>query len=288
MTQAASKFVLAISTRDLVFAFTLAKGVAVLSALAIMAGRKNHEDLAFIVASVVAVGVFIALVLLAGRCSLSRLLGATQISRPPWRMPAMAAFVSLAIPLGLLLRFGNGGLVLGAFRVFDSPSYDAVLADALSPFSGPAAGGLTWLLVINMLTGAFEEELIYRRILQSRFCGRYGLAGGILIVSVIFYLMHITNPMAFVAGVFFSLLYVFTGRLWVPVVTHAAANLAFPALATLRVSTTPSGFVLVTYVSAVLLCVAAVAMFMAISQRTVPPYERQPIIRRGNESAAPK
>jgi membrane protease YdiL (CAAX protease family) len=277
-----------ISTRDLVFALLLAKGAAVLVALAVAFGRGEYENLALTVASLVAVGAFISLITLAGRCSLRQLLEATRPVRPVWGARSTVAWVLLAIIAGILLRFGNGGLVVGVFRVIDPARADAEVLDALSAFSDPKKNGVSWLFFANVVAGAVDEEFIYRRVLQWRFCESYGLTPGILIVSVIFCAMHLGSPTTIMAGVFFSLLYVFAGRLWVPIIAHATANLVLPALSSLRFTTNASSLSLLMYVSALLLCVALVTMFIAIRGRSVRPYEPRGGARVDHANAAPK
>lgn len=277
---------LAVSTRDLVLAFFLAKGAAVLVAVLVKSGGKD-ESLALTVASVVAILVFFTLLLLTARCSLSHLLRVTRPSLPPWPVHTTLACILLVIPLGFLLRFGTGGLVLGTFQIIDPAAVAIELADVLSALEDPAYG-LTWMLVLEMAAGAIQEELVYRQVLQSRLCARYGMVTGILIVSVLFCVMHLANPTTLLAGVFFGLLYVFTGRLWVPIAAHASANLALPILATPHITVTASGLASAMYASAVMLCLVLVAMFIAIRKRAIPPYERESVVRRGHADSAAK
>jgi membrane protease YdiL (CAAX protease family) len=272
MIDSRSKSGIAVSTRDLVFAFLLAKGAAVLIALWIGHDHEEYESLALVAASVVAVVVFMALLLQAGKCSLTHLLRTTRPARPSWTASTTMIWILLAVAMGFLLRFGNGGLVLGAFEVIDPSSVSTEIADVLSSLVDPAYG-LTWMLVLEMAMGSIQEELIYRQILQSQLCRRYGVAIGILTVSGIFCAMHYANPTTLVAGGFFSLLYVYAGRLWVPIIAHSSANLTLPVLASLGIPATAHGLSLAMYVSAVVLCAVATILLVAICRRAVAPYE---------------
>ncbi len=287
MTELKGKSDLAVSTRDMVFAFFLAKGVSLLVVLFVQSRGQGDENLAFAAASVVAVAVFIALVLLTGKCTLSALLRITRPTRPSWPAHVTLVLILLAVPLGFLLRLGTGGLVLGTLQVFVPAMVAAETTDVLSALKD-SAYGLTSMLVVATIAGAGQEELLYRQVLQSRLCSRYGLTAGILIISALFCTMHLGNPTTFTAGIFFSLLYAFTGRLCVPIVAHVSANLALPVLTTLQVAASAPGLALVMYVSAVILCLVVVAMIIAISKRTVPAYKRQPVFRQADASAAPE
>jgi membrane protease YdiL (CAAX protease family) len=88
-----------------------------------------------------------------------------------------------------------------------------------------------WSFII--LVNAAGEELLFRGYLFQRGIEIFGTVTATLLASAIFALAHLLNPSItiiavvniFLAGIFFSLCYLRTGSLWLPMAAHAIWNL---------------------------------------------------------------
>lgn len=102
------------------------------------------------------------------------------------------------------------------------------LEDRAQDLADRAGGFDTVLLALIVVVGApVVEELIYRGLLQRSLSQRVGPVAGVLIVSVLFALIHLTPveyPGLFVAGLLFGACFAVTGRLGTAIVAHAAFN----------------------------------------------------------------
>lgn len=100
-----------------------------------------------------------------------------------------------------------------------------------------AAGGLDWPLIVMRWVGAallvpVMEELFWRSYLMRWLArpqfeavdpARVGIKA-IVLSTFVFMLAHTLWLAAIVAGLAYALLYVRTGKLWVPVIAHAVTN----------------------------------------------------------------
>ncbi|HEY3367962.1 MAG TPA: CPBP family intramembrane glutamic endopeptidase [Symbiobacteriaceae bacterium] len=86
---------------------------------------------------------------------------------------------------------------------------------------------------MNLLGGAFVEELFFRGYLLQLVRRQYGWGWAAAITSVLFSAMHLLNPayqgplaflMAFLLGCTFVLMVIYHGSLWVPIGLHFAWN----------------------------------------------------------------
>ncbi len=213
---------------------------------------------------------FVLLAMLAAGSSFSRLMQETRVRSTIFLNHRFLAPLALAVATGLLMRFGFGGFVLGALRVFDSDQADQELAELVASQADPASG-LTGLLLLGAMVGAVDEEIVYRRILQWHFCRRYGVLTGVLVASALFAIPH-ANPVVIVSGVCLSLLYLSTGMMWAPIVAHVTSNLSYPALASLHASFGPGVYEAASMVAALVLCVAMPIAFGAIRKRELTVY----------------
>ncbi len=85
---------------------------------------------------------------------------------------------------------------------------------------------LTLPQTLALATAAgFGEELLFRGLLQSFLSARIGLAGALVVTSVVFGLLHFVTKTyaayAFLLSVYLGLLYAATGNILVPMLTHA-------------------------------------------------------------------
>lgn len=254
---------LRIPTRDIVLAFILAKLVAVVAGA--LPGWKYPElgHVAVPFAHAIAALLFVLLVMQGGRQSLRAVIAATAIGR---RMPSghPVGWLLLAMAAGVLMRLGTSGLVLGTLELLDADAATAQFADLLAAYQEPAFR-VTLLLVAARLVGAAEEEITYRRILQSHFCRRYGLGSGVLLVAIAFGAMHL-DPQAVVAGLCLTLMYLVSGRLWVPVIAHACNNLTYPAMVTLGIPLVRAPFFVICHAAAAVLIVSTILAFRSVGK----------------------
>lgn len=108
------------------------------------------------------------------------------------------------------------------------------------------AGLLTWLLIPGLLIAAFNEEMPLRGYLLGNFVEAGRPLTGVLITSLLFWLLHSLNPAAwsspwvavnlFGAGVMLAMAYLASGNLWFPTALHYFWNLAQGVLFELPVS----------------------------------------------------
>ncbi len=169
----------------------------------------------------------------------AELLGATLLTVALYdRMPA--ASVGLGVHRWMLREWGTG-ILLGLLT--------ASLASAPALMFGeirPGGGDLSFLayLAAYILLAAAFEELIFRGYLYQRLVELCGVTAATLLASAGFALAHLgapqMTPLALVnlvlGGVFFSVCWIRTGSLWLPIALHATWNLALAGLFGLPVS----------------------------------------------------
>ena len=84
--------------------------------------------------------------------------------------------------------------------------------------------GLFVAILLGTAAG-LGEEMLFRGVLQFELIGRIGIVTGVGLSSVVFGLLHAVTPLyaflATLASVYFGYLYLDTGNLAVPIVTHA-------------------------------------------------------------------
>lgn len=91
------------------------------------------------------------------------------------------------------------------------------------------AGGVIYELLGSCLVIPIAEELLYRGVVYKRLRNLFGVSAGIVLSALIFGLVHANLVQFLYAGILGLLLaYLFevTGKLYVPVLGHIAANLA--------------------------------------------------------------
>jgi membrane protease YdiL (CAAX protease family) len=69
------------------------------------------------------------------------------------------------------------------------------------------------------------EEVLFRGLLLQRWAHRWGTLNGVLLSSALFAFGHNEWVGHFVSGVLFSVLYLHTRTLWVPIAAHTLNNL---------------------------------------------------------------
>lgn len=147
------------------------------------------------------------------------------LSRPPSWLATVALGIALGVGLRLLMKYWVMPL-LGAPTV--NPAFQHL--------AGNTAALPSAILMMGFVA-AFGEELVMRGFMFERLTrllgrGRSSLTLIVLATSIVFGLGH--YPLqglagaqnATLMGLVFGTLYALTGRLWLPVIVHAAFNLA--------------------------------------------------------------
>lgn len=258
---------LSIPAREMFFAFILAKLVAIVAGVALTRGHPEFQHLASSFASTTSLVLFILLVMLGARQSPGQVIAATSVDYRP--AGGLLRWIAIAVLAGLALRFGISGLVLGMFQVLDPEQIAAEIKDLVAVLDDPARP-LDVLAYLLVLVDATNEEILYRRILQTWSCRRFGLTGGVLGVALIFGAIH-ASPAALVMGLWLGLLYLYSGRLWVAAVAHAVTNLAVYLLAAMQQPGTQALFFALSYAAAALTVVATIFAMRAVRR---PPWHR--------------
>lgn len=136
------------------------------------------------------------------------------------------------------LALAAGLAVFGLWIVLDAP-WMVIGTPAAGFVPTDASGAVDWPLAAVRLAGAalvvpLMEELFWRSflmrwIVQGNFLAvppqRAGVKA-VLLSTFVFTLAHTQWLAAAIAGLVYAMLYVRTGRLWVPVIAHAVTNAA--------------------------------------------------------------
>ncbi|HYG06577.1 MAG TPA: CPBP family intramembrane glutamic endopeptidase [Stenotrophomonas sp.] len=136
----------------------------------------------------------------------------------PWLLVAPA--------LGVLLRAGSESsylLAMGLALPSAAAGELAELAQATAAVAPP------WAFWPATLTGALEEEFIYRALLLGYLVMRWHWGLALLASSAVFALPH-ASPVAFLGGIGLGLIYLLPRNLAVAWLAHVAANLVHPLL----------------------------------------------------------
>ncbi len=143
-----------------------------------------------------------------------------------WRDLGLRGF---DLPIGCLAAMAFLGLSLAvsvawglALRLLGWPGQPPLL-----PLFGQGSLGLALALLGTGLIAPFSEEIFFRGFVFPALRQRLGLGLGIGITAALFAAAHFTPtvfPPIFVLGVFFCLLYQFTGSLWPGILLHAGIN----------------------------------------------------------------
>lgn len=156
----------------------------------------------------------------------------SALERRPFKdmgLTASTPFRSLAIGTGLgIAMIGTVFLLLWPSPWLEVTGFrwdDTVFLSVLSAIFG-------------YLAVAAGEEIFTRGYVQSLLVERLGIWGGILATSLIFSLLHLSNPHTswlslvnlFLAGILLGVIKVATGNLWIPIGLHFTWNLTQDAL----------------------------------------------------------
>jgi membrane protease YdiL (CAAX protease family) len=147
-------------------------------------------------------------------------------------------------------------------QAFDPQSIATELNDLAAARNDPTLP-LDALAFLLALIDATNEEVVYRRILQTCFSARYGLAVGVIGTAVVFGAIHASIPAA-LAGLWLGLLYLLSGRLWVAAVAHAVGNLGVFAMAAMQRPGVQGVYLATCYLAAAVMMVVMIWAIMSV------------------------
>jgi len=172
---------------------------------------------------------------------------ANRFTLPLWWPPNLPAYAALLIATLLVTRFFDrlpaAWAGIGLHRWWGRELLLGILLGGfmgLTAWAPVAAGGEVHRSGLNdlgyfllpMCVNAAGEELLFRGYLFQRGVEVLGPVAATLLASVLFGVMHVANPNAtglaiaiiIIGGIFFSLCYLRTGSLWLPIGAHIAWN----------------------------------------------------------------
>lgn len=162
-----------------------------------------------------------------------------RLSDTPWRAlgfappRSWARVVIVGVPLGVALKLVMKALVM-----------PLLAAPALNPRYHYLAGNtaaLPWALYAVIVGAGFGEETLFRGFFFERLRtllggGRMALVTIVVVTSGLFAVAHYADQglpgveQAAVVGLVFGTVYAVTGQLWIPMIAHAAFDVAAVAL----------------------------------------------------------
>jgi membrane protease YdiL (CAAX protease family) len=189
-------------------------------------------------------GIFAILVILASNFLVAPLnailvLAWAQLSRTPWREigyvrpRSWIGTLAVGIVFGVAFKFLMKALVM--------PLLGAPPINQAYHFLAGNPAALPWMLYVVTVGGGFAEETVFRGWMFERFGKLFGPAMWartliVLITSVLFGLAHYSVQglagveQAMITGLVFGTIFAVTGRIFMPMVAHAAFDLAAIAL----------------------------------------------------------
>jgi len=190
------------------------------------------------------VGLLALLVILAGNLIVAPLsavfvLAWARLSQTPWRSLGFA-------PPRSWMRVCAGGLLLGvtlklAMKAIVMPLLGAPAVNEHYHYLAGNTAALPWMLYAVIVGAGFGEETVFRGFLFERLRtllgdSRVALVTTVLVTTAVFALAHYADQgvpgveQAAVAGLVFATIYAITGRLWLPMIAHAAFDVTAVAL----------------------------------------------------------
>jgi len=190
------------------------------------------------------VGLLALLVILAGNLIVAPLSAVlvlvwARLSQTPWRSLGFA-------PPRNWMRVCAGGLLLGvalklAMKAIVMPLFGAPAVNEHYHYLAGNTAALPWMLYAVIVGAGFGEETVFRGFLFERLRtllgeGRVALVTTVLVTTAVFALAHYADQgvpgveQAAVVGLVFATIYAITGRLWLPMIAHAAFDVTAVAL----------------------------------------------------------
>ncbi|WP_052144919.1 CPBP family intramembrane glutamic endopeptidase [Halalkalibacter okhensis] len=124
------------------------------------------------------------------------------------------------------LASGSIMVMLGLILLYMFPSIGKIpnSADSISNQLLPIEIFFTFLITI--ILAPIVEEIFFRGMMLNKWGQKYGLFKGIFFTSLIFAIVHPTSFFAaFLTSILYSILYVKTKKLYIPIIAHSFGNL---------------------------------------------------------------
>jgi uncharacterized protein len=162
-----------------------------------------------------------------------------KLSRTPWREigfvrpKSWTVTVATGLALGIALKLLMKAMVMPLFGApVLNPEYQYLVGNT---------SALPEMAFVMIFGAGFGEELVFRGFLFERLGKLFGSGAGakaaiVLLSSVLFGLVHypahglFSAEQAVMTGIAFGTIFAFTGRIWIPMVTHAAFDLTALAI----------------------------------------------------------
>jgi membrane protease YdiL (CAAX protease family) len=110
--------------------------------------------------------------------------------------------------------------------LFLEPTINQLEAPGQSSFDrAPLATLFTGKILAQITIVPFVEEIIYRGILVNFLLSRYTTIISVIVSSLIFSILHGNPFTAFLGGLVFAYVYIFTKNIWLCVLSHSIANI---------------------------------------------------------------
>ena len=138
----------------------------------------------------------------------------------PWL--ALGAVLALAMLIVLLVLELLHAQVTGSGRI-------PTMLDII-PMFPPTIPGLLAAVALGAVAVPVAEEFLFRGVVYRWMRGRWGVAGGTVVTSLVFALLHppgwVETPQIFLIGLLLAWLYERSGSLWPSMVLHGVNNAA--------------------------------------------------------------
>lgn len=152
--------------------------------------------------------------------SLLQVTGALSVKKEPW-------FYLLGILVTLkLFSFFSQSIGAPIISIFYPEIYNVVFASNLD-VEVEINLNIILMIVISFTLGPIIEELFFRAYLLNKWGSKLGAGKAIILSSLLFALLHFNLILFlpyFLVGVFYSIAYLKTKKLIVPIILHAVSN----------------------------------------------------------------
>ncbi|MEO6527380.1 MAG: CPBP family intramembrane glutamic endopeptidase [Gemmatimonadaceae bacterium] len=139
-------------------------------------------------------------------------------------LPLLASAVPVNILVILMLISGGSFLIYLPLSYVMPEFVERWLLSVPAGYLVKSPEQLARLVVLAVVIAPVVEEVLFRGLLMQRWARRWGTLNGVLVSSALFAFGHNEWVGHFVSGVLFSVLYLHTRQLWVPIAAHALNN----------------------------------------------------------------
>lgn len=152
--------------------------------------------------------------------------GGISLTKQPWLILLGFLFVLK------LFAFFSQSIGTPIISFFYPEIYDEVFA-AYSDAEVVVDINMILMVVISFTLGPIIEELFFRGYLLNKWGAKFGVGKAVIISSLLFAILHFNFILLFpyfIAGIFYSLVYLKTKKLIVPIILHSVSNFASAVL----------------------------------------------------------